>query len=103
MRDKPTKPKTRPFLTTSAALALLLLWLLAGCETQPTQPPIVPAKPVRLAPLPSYARQPAMPPECLPTCLDGLTKERESWQTRLIGPISPGGLASGNSTAPAKH
>ena len=102
MPDKPMKSKTRPFLTTSAALGLLLVWLLAGCETQPTQPPSEPAKPVKLAPLPQYAKQPAMPSECLPSCLEGLTKERASWQTLLIGPTSPGELASGNMITPAK-
>ena len=74
-----TPSKPRPFLPLWTALALLLLWLISGCATQPQtlQPSLV--RGVQLPPLPAVARQGATPSVCLPTCLDALTSERESW------------------------
>lgn len=63
-----------------------LLLLLTGCAhdsplLRPVQGPSIP-------PLPAEARAPESPPECLPSCLQGLTTERESWLDTLtkLGP-----------------
>lgn len=60
----------------------VLAGLLTGCAVPPKSPPAVPA---RIPALPTQARQPATPSECLPTCLANLTKERGFMQKRLTG------------------
>lgn len=103
MRKTPTPKKSPPFSTIATVLALLAVWLLSGCVTpQPPLPP-EPVRSVQLPPLPTFARQPATPSECLPTCLDALTSERESWQTLLTGDTLPAAPASASTTAPARN
>lgn len=63
------------------ALALLTL-LAASCSPVLQPSPTLPADPA-IPPLSPLARQPAIPSFCLPTCLDALTKERESWRSTL--------------------
>ena len=102
MPKKPMPKKSPPFMSISTALVLVMLWSLAGCETQPQQPPSAPVRSVQAQPLPNWARQPATPSECWPTCLDGLMQERESWQTLLTGATSPVEPASASTTPSVK-
>ncbi len=82
----PTKPRRKPtpFVSNGTLLLLVLLLLLKGCAT-----PSVPPEPVRLPALPTSAVQPTKPPLCEPTCLDGLTKLRESLVDSLTTPTKP--------------
>lgn len=74
--------------------ALLLTLLLAACGTPPAPLPPVAVQPARVPPLPQAARQPPIPPICWPTCLEGLTRERGSWQLLLTPPEPPASPAS---------
>lgn len=99
MKPKPhTPPWRNPLKMLLLVLVVLLHALLLGCKPQslPLQP--APVKSVQPLPLPQYARQPPTPSECLPTCLDGLTSARASWQTLLTGEASPDGPASVSTT-----
>ena len=103
MRKTPTPKKSPPFISTWTVLALLAVWLLSGCVTpQPPLPP-EPVRSVQPPPLPTFARQPEIPSECWPTCLDALTSERAYWQTLLTGATSPDAPASASTTPPAKN
>lgn len=89
---QPTQPWFSPLKMLLMALVTLLIVLLLGCETPPLPLQPEPVQGVRPPPLSQKARQPATPSECLPTCLDGLTRERSSWETSLIGaglPVPP--------------
>ena len=55
-----------------APLLLLLALPLIGCSNEPARKP-PDAKPL-IRPLPSEGRQGKRPPECTPTCYDGLAK-----------------------------
>ena len=103
MPRKSMPRKSPPFISISTVLVLLTVWLISGCVTpQPPLPP-EPVRSVQLPPLPTFARQPETPSECLPTCLDGLTKERAYWQTLLTGEASPAAPASASTTRPGKN
>lgn len=84
-------------LTRCALLALLLTVWLPGCApsspllASPTPAPLIP-------PLPQIARQPALGPECSPSCSAALTTEREAWLQQLTPPESPARPASGPMT-----
>jgi len=67
-------------------IALLPMLLLSACGTPPVASPPVAVQPARVPPLPQAARQPPMPSICSPTCLEGLTRERGSWQQLLTQP-----------------
>ena len=103
MRKKPTPKKSPPFISIWTALALLGVWLLSGCVTPPPPLPSEPVRSVQLPPLPTFARQPATPSECLPTCLDALTSERAYWQTLLTGEASPAAPARASTKPPATN
>lgn len=75
------KEKPEPFVSGWTLLTLVLLLLLSGCATPTVQP-----APVKLPALPTSAEQPTKPPICEPTCLDGLTKLRESLADSLTKP-----------------
>ena len=98
MPKKDTPNKRRPFISIWTALAIVLLWSLAGCKTPPKPQPGAPVSSVQLPPLPIWARQPATPLECSPTCLDGLTTERSYWRSLLTGGTSQAGPASESTT-----
>ena len=98
MQLRKPKPKPTPFVSNSTVIALLLVWLLSGCVTQPKQPPSMPPEPVRLQPLPQSAIQPQLPPECFQTCLANLTSERERWRTLLTGAEPQGSSAKPSTT-----
>lgn len=69
---------------------LVLLAASCGHVQQP-----LPAPPVS-QPVPALsqaARQPETPLWCLPTCSDGLMRERAHWRNLLTLPTSPGGPA----------
>lgn len=83
MRKTPTPKKSPPFISTWTVLALLAVWLLSGCVTPPPPLPSEPVRSVQLPPLPTFARQPATPSECLGGCLQKLTTMRESWRSSL--------------------
>lgn len=100
MRKTPMPKKSPPFISTWTALVIVLLWSLAGCVTQPPAQQAEPVRSVQIPPLPTWARQPATPSECLPTCLDGLTSERAYWQTLLTGEASPAAPANASTTPP---
>lgn len=103
MRKKLTQKKSPPFISIWAALALALMWSLAGCTLPLRPPPSEPVPSVQLQPLPAWARQPETPSECLPTCLDALTSERGFWQTSLTDATSPVAPASVSTTTPGKN
>jgi len=90
LKGLPVMPK--PPLFRSSVIVLPLLLLAVGCATQPEP---LPPEPVLIQaprlPLPPEARQPAPPPICLPSCLQGLMRERESW-LRLLKPEGSQGL-----------
>lgn len=89
-KTKPPKPHGTNWRLCRPLLLLLLL-ASAGCAT-PLQPlPSRPVQPVRLPALPPEARQLPTPPDCLPTCLDALTQERDGW-LKLLTPPAPGAL-----------
>ena len=90
MRKKPTPENSPPFMSIGVVIALLVLLWLTGCATPPAPPPSLPVKSVQIPPLPSYARQPPMPPECLPSCAGALTTKRESWHGLLMMRTLPG-------------
>ncbi len=87
-----TRSPVRPEMVARATrrLALPLLVLLSACGSGPRQPSFP-----RVPPLPLEARQPAIPSECLPTCLDALMSARESWLNTPTVPASPALPASG--------
>lgn len=62
-------------------ILLMPVALLAGCSWNSIR--YVPSPPVEVPELPANARQPEPPPECLPSCLESLTKWRESTLKRL--------------------
>lgn len=90
MRKKPTPENSPPFISIVTVIALLVLLWLTGCATKPAPPPSLPVKSVQIPTLPSYARQPPRPPECLPSCESALTTERESWHGLLMTLTLPG-------------
>ena len=96
MRKKPTPENSPPFISIVTVIALLLVLWLTGCATPPAPPPSLPVKSVQIQTLPSFARQPPMPPECLPSCESGLTTERESWHGLLMTLTLPGLPANGD-------
>jgi hypothetical protein len=75
-----------------------LIVLLPACRTLPQQLPSEPVKPAQAPKLAPEARQPKTPPECSPTCLDALTRERESWQKSLTKAGLPARPASAPTT-----
>ena len=102
MPKKSTPQKPKPFISLWTALAIVLLFSLSGCGTRSTPLPGVPVMGVQLPPLPTYARQPTTPLECLPTCLDALMKERESWLTLLTDEALPGAHVNAPTTMPVR-
>ena len=102
MQTKNTQEKSRPFMKLGQLIALLVLLWLGGCATQVEKLPSSPVKSVQLPPLPKYAQQPPMPPECSPTCETNLTSVRESWLARLMMPTLPVPPAPGSTTKPVK-
>ena len=77
---KPDHNWKRPMLM----LPLLAAVLTACASSLPTTVP----EPAAIPPLPGEARQPKTPSFCYPTCSQGLTRERGSWQSSLTAPIS---------------
>lgn len=103
MDKSPTPKKSKPSALSSAVLALVLTGNLGGCA-KPLSPPLSgPVRSVQLPPLPDYARQPTTPSECLPTCLDALTRERESWRTSLTSGTLQVGPVNNSTTPPAPN
>ena len=103
MRKMPTPRKSPPFVSIWTVLWIVLAWSLFGCATPPQPLPSEPVRSVQLPPLPTFARQPATPSECLPTCLDGLTSERAYWQTLLTADTSPAAPVNVSTTPPVKN
>lgn len=60
---------------------LTAMLLLAGCAKDST---IYQDASVQIPALPQSARQPELPPECLPTCTQGLMRLRESMLQQLM-------------------
>ena len=70
-------PKPNTLLT-----ALLPPLLLTACASDsPLSPvpqaPVLVSRQIQIPALPESAQQPTPPPECLPTCLQALTRDRE--------------------------
>ena len=72
-------------LTRHRLMLLLLALLLPACASNL---PTTASVPAAIPPLPGEARQPKTPYFCYPTCSQGLTRERESWQSLLTAPTS---------------
>ena len=102
MQTKLTREKSKPFVKLGQLIALLVLLWLSGCATPPAPLPSLPVRSVQIPPLPLYAKQPPMPPECSPTCETNLTSVRESWLARLMMPTLPETPAPGSTTKPVK-
>ena len=75
--------------------AVLQTLLISACSTP--QPLVVPvdSRPV-IPPLSAAASEPPAPPICSPTCLAGLTRQRETWRTTLTPSASASGPARQN-------
>ena len=84
---------------TLRALTLTPLALLLAACAPPLTVTAPPPEPPRIPALPPQARQPQMPLICSPTCSQGLTMRRESWQQQLMQPTQPAQPAS----APTTH
>ena len=94
-------PKPNTLLT-----ALLPLLLLTACASNSQlspvpQAPVLVSRQVTLPALPASAQQPTLPPECLPTCSNALTTERERWRASLTTPAPAAPSAPAGTTAPA--
>ena len=74
-----------PNWTQRMLMLLLLALLLPACASSL---PTTASVPAAIPPLPGEARQPKTPSFCFPTCSQGLTRERERWQSSLTAPIS---------------
>ena len=98
MPKSPTPPWFSPSRLILTVLIVLLSVLLLGCNTPPTPLQPKPVAGVKPSPLATHARQPETPSECLPTCLDALTVERESWRTLLTDAALPGAPANASTT-----
>jgi len=87
----------KPTLPRRALLLLPLLLLLTSCAA-PVTPPS--PEPARVPVLPPQARQTllATPSACLPTCSDGLTRERACWQKSLTSAVPPASCVSAPTT-----
>lgn len=77
-------------------MLLLLSAAATACSSGPgkspaPQPNVVVHRPLPLSPA---ARQPALPPWCLPTCSAGLTAERQKQLQPWTGPTPPASPAS---------
>ena len=79
-----------PNWTQRMLMLLLLALLLPACASNL---PTTASVPAAIPPLPGEARQPKTPSFCYPTCSQGLTRERESWQSSLTAPTSQGAPA----------
>lgn len=101
MPKKSTPPKQPDFVSWPTVALLLLLLLVSGCKTLPQTPPSVPVRSVQVPPLPSYAIQPTTPSECLPSCLEWLTAQREEW-LRLLQNAGRQGLPASEDTTPSE-
>ena len=87
--------------------ALLPLLLLTACandsQLSPVpQAPVLVSRQLTLPPLPASALQPPPPLECLPTCSQALTQERERWLILLTAPTPPALPASAPTGAPER-
>ncbi|CZY43404.1 Uncharacterised protein [Enterobacter cloacae] len=75
-----------------APLLLMLSLSISGCNSpssvQSNSSPEV--KPAAYPPLPQNGRQEPIPPFCLPSCTENLTKERASSLNMLTGQESEG-------------
>lgn len=81
--------------TRHTPLWLLLTALLTGCAANsPLSPPVI--APPAIPALPDQARvsKVPIPSICSPSCLQGLTQLRESWQATLTESASPAKPAS---------
>lgn len=86
----PAKKRIRPWLP-----LVTLLLLASGCaHNSPHLPETAPDIPV----LPQEARQPKPPPECSPSCSEGLTRLRSEWLDMLMKLGSPEPPASAPTT-----
>ena len=69
-------------------LLTALTALLASCSASIPPLPLPSVKPPRIPVLPSQARQPPTPSECLPSCSAGLERELRSLSDLLTAPTS---------------
>ena len=94
----------KPNMLLTALLPLLLLAACAsGSQLSPVpQAPVLVSKQIQIPALPESAQPPTPPPECLPTCSQALTQERERWLILLTAPTPPALPASAPTPAPAK-
>lgn len=65
-------------------MLLVLTLLVSGCAGKQENWLPEQAAPPAIPELPSEARQPPAPQWCSPNCSSGLTRERESWQERMM-------------------
>ena len=92
-----------PCRNNSRAPALTLLsltLLLAGCasESRHSLPPPEVVPPAAIPRLAQQARQPKTPPECLPTCSAGASREFDSWLSSPTSAAPPARPASAPTT-----
>lgn len=89
----PSHKLNRPALT-----LLSLTLLLAACANGSLPSSTPPVAQRQILPLPPSARQPTTPPECLPTCSAGASREFDSWLTSPTSAAAPGQPASAPTT-----
>ena len=93
----------KPALLTALLPTLLLAACASGSQLSPVpQAPVLVSKQIQIPALPESAQQPTPPPECLPTCSQALTQERERWLILLTAPTPPGQAASAPTPAPVR-
>ena len=81
-----------------ALLLSLLSLLVVGCASHSTRPRPLVVPSLVIQPLPASARQPAQPPQCLPSCSANAQIDALSWRDTLTKPAPPALSASGGMT-----
>lgn len=94
----PKPPTTSNWRKLALTLTLPALLLSACAPVHPPSPPLV-VQPPAIPPLPATAKQPATPPQCLPTCSANLASVLDSWLNTPTAPAQPASSAK-PATAP---
>lgn len=90
--------KTPLNLRATSVLLSMLLLLVTACDSMSTTSPPLRVQPPAIQPLAANARQAPPPPECSPTCLEGLTRARKSTHEKLTQAAAPASSASAATT-----
>jgi hypothetical protein len=103
MASNAMEKKSKSYVWLLIGVVLLAAMWLSGCGTQQAMPQSVPVRSVQIPALASYAKQPVTPSECLPTCYEGLTRERIFWQESLTTGTLQAVPANASTVTPTKN